>query len=384
MGRKKTDLKSFVKRARKIHGNKYCYALVKFKDLNDDIEIICLKHGVIKQKASNHLTGKGCKYCAIDEQKISKEEFIEKAKKIHGDKYDYSNIPDRVSAEEEIEIFCNECNSYFKSSRRKIMMADTPCSFCYSKLRGKQRTKTFEWFEKEIEKIHDNKYSLYKDKYLNTKTETVVFCKKCNKDFKIIPMHLLQGGGCQRCAIETVAKAKMLKQEDVEKEIKKACSDRYTFKPFKYDASRTVINFHCSKHDFNFQQSFATYRANGICCPKCKPKSKAELEVFDFLKENRINFRYNETMDGLKDDGTLFPDFFLPEQKIMIEVNGEHHYRPTDYSGKLSEEEMIKSFHKQKHHDWLKRKYCKRHGYRYEEIWFYENTIDKLKTILKL
>jgi hypothetical protein len=55
--------KQFIEKAKKVHGNKYDYSLVNFKKLSDYVEIICPIHGVFKQKASYHLQGHGCKLC---------------------------------------------------------------------------------------------------------------------------------------------------------------------------------------------------------------------------------------------------------------------------------------------------------------------------------
>ena len=48
---------------KKIHGDKYDYSKVNYKNGNDYVEIICPKHGSFLQKASNHRYGHGCPKC---------------------------------------------------------------------------------------------------------------------------------------------------------------------------------------------------------------------------------------------------------------------------------------------------------------------------------
>lgn len=84
----------FIEKARKIHGDKYDYSKVDYVNATTKVCIICPKHGEFWQKPSTHLCGCGCRQCA--NEKLSSERmdstltFIDKARKMHGDKYDYS------------------------------------------------------------------------------------------------------------------------------------------------------------------------------------------------------------------------------------------------------------------------------------------------------
>src|SRR5438094_815017 len=82
---------------KKIHGNKYDYSLVEYKNAETEVKIICPNHGIFEQKPKNHFVSYGCSECSKINTKLSgkkkiktTEQFIEDAKIIHGDKYDYS------------------------------------------------------------------------------------------------------------------------------------------------------------------------------------------------------------------------------------------------------------------------------------------------------
>lgn len=94
--KKRHSIKSFIKKAINIHGNIYCYKKLDYKDSKTKVNINCVKHGSYWQTPGNHLAGKGCVKCAIEEsakrRTCSREDFITKAILIHGDKYNYDKL----------------------------------------------------------------------------------------------------------------------------------------------------------------------------------------------------------------------------------------------------------------------------------------------------
>lgn len=86
----------FIIRAKKIHGKKYNYDKVIYVKQYNKVIIVCLKHGDFQQTAKDHMAGKGCPECGkerIQKAKfLGKDKFVVKAKKIHGDKYNYDKV----------------------------------------------------------------------------------------------------------------------------------------------------------------------------------------------------------------------------------------------------------------------------------------------------
>lgn len=79
----------FIEKAKLIHANKYDYLLVEYVNARTKTKIIYPEHSIFKQTPSAHLLQK--QKC-IGNILSSKEEFINKSIKIHGDKYDYSLV----------------------------------------------------------------------------------------------------------------------------------------------------------------------------------------------------------------------------------------------------------------------------------------------------
>ena len=110
--KKSTKLKTteqFIIDAKKIHNNKYDYSLVDYINNKSKVKIICPTHGEFEQIPYSHLRGSGCPKCKGDKQRIlcqsNKEEFTNKADKIHSNKYDYSLV-DYKNAHTKVKIIC--------------------------------------------------------------------------------------------------------------------------------------------------------------------------------------------------------------------------------------------------------------------------------------
>lgn len=90
MPRKKKTTEEFIKEAQKIHGDKYDYSNVRYDGSHNKVRIICPIHGEFEQSPFAHLMGLGCNLCSKPVH--DSKSFIEESKKTHGDKYDYSKV----------------------------------------------------------------------------------------------------------------------------------------------------------------------------------------------------------------------------------------------------------------------------------------------------
>lgn len=100
---KKTK-EQFIKDARLVHGDRYDYNKVEYVNSLTKVCIVCPVHGEFWLRASHHLNGVGCSACSGKKKKTS-EEFILKAREIHGDKYDYSKV-EYTDCKNKVRIIC--------------------------------------------------------------------------------------------------------------------------------------------------------------------------------------------------------------------------------------------------------------------------------------
>jgi len=83
----------FIRRAKDVHGDTYYYDKTNYVRNNEKVVITCPQHGDFTQLPSDHLSGKGCSVCGLEKRRQSRrktnDDFISKAKEVHGDKYNY-------------------------------------------------------------------------------------------------------------------------------------------------------------------------------------------------------------------------------------------------------------------------------------------------------
>lgn len=85
-------LDEFINRSNRIHGKKYDYSLVTFRYIVDKVTIICPIHGPFIQEVRSHISKCGCPKCSREAMFSTREIFVEKAKKVHGDRYLYDKV----------------------------------------------------------------------------------------------------------------------------------------------------------------------------------------------------------------------------------------------------------------------------------------------------
>ncbi len=126
-GTARQNTKLFIDRAKKIHGEKFDYSKVDYKNKESKVTIICPVHGEFKQHAGSHLRGIGCSKCSGMAQGTT-ESFIENSEKVHGDKYNYSNV-NYVNAHTPVEIICKKHGSFRQKPNNHLNGAGCPrCS----------------------------------------------------------------------------------------------------------------------------------------------------------------------------------------------------------------------------------------------------------------
>lgn len=105
----------FIKKARLVHGDKYSYPKLKYEFIWNKVIITCNEHGDFEQRAGSHLDGSGCPRCFLENgNRLNKDKFVINARRIHGDRYDYSKSV-YTTSRTALEIICKEHGSFFKN-----------------------------------------------------------------------------------------------------------------------------------------------------------------------------------------------------------------------------------------------------------------------------
>jgi very-short-patch-repair endonuclease len=181
----------FIKKSNAVHDNKYDYSLVEYINNETKIIIICNKHGEFKQRPIDHYRGNGCPMCSGNKIKTT-DDFIKKAKLIHGNKFDYS-LANYVNKRTKIKIICPK-HGVFEQTPNNHYGCDA-CDLC----RIENSRTTLDDFISKCKLIHNNKYDYSLVKYINSNTKIKIMCP-VHGIFEQQPSnHLNLKNGCPFC-----------------------------------------------------------------------------------------------------------------------------------------------------------------------------------------
>jgi hypothetical protein len=340
----------FIKNAKSVHGKKFKYDRVKMgENVYDKVIITCPKHGDFSQSAYLHLQGKGCKHCFDDSRRMTRNDFIQKAKVIHQNKYKYNNVDMGQNSHDKVMITCPKHGDFSQSPTDHLR--GKGCDKC---LNDSLRTSPEE-FIKKSRLVHGNKYSYDKVNYINNKIPVTITCA-IHGDFEKAPNKHIVGRGCEKCSLEN----RKIPRDEFIKRASKIHDGYYTYDNLVMGRTlKDKVLITCPIHG-NFSQKPGSH-LEGQGCPNCS-ESKGEKTIKTYLKENNINYKIEERFKECFSIGnktkkcTYLPfDFYLPDIKTLIEVDGLQHFKPLDIYGEGTFERIVRN-------DILKNNFVKKNG----------------------
>ena len=290
-GKRKLTTETFIEEANKIHGfGRYDYSKVKYVNNYTEVIIICPNHDVpyeFPQKPNDHLQGHGCKICGNihchEKQKLTLEEFIEKANEVHGiGRYDYSKV-NYVNYSTTVNIICpNHDEPYEFPQTPNDHLDGHGCPLC-----GGTKKLTLNEFIERANNVHGfGRYNYSKVNYIDYSTEIIIICP-IHGDFPQTPSDHLNGKGCSVCNKKSKGEIiirRFLINNNIEFEREKRFSDCRDKKPLPFDFYLPKYNL-CIEYD-------------GI--QHFNPSSFAYKQTTE--KEKLENLQYIQKHDQMKND----------------------------------------------------------------------------------
>jgi len=196
---KKLTINEFIQRANNIYKNKYDYSKSIYINNKTKLIIICPLHGKFKQSPNDHLDYHKCPKCSDISrrylQSSNTNEFISKAKLIHGDKYDYSKTI-YVNALTKVKIICSKHGEFLQIPTTHL--CNHGCYFCGRDETIESRKSNLESFLKQSTIIHGNLYEYSKSTYTKSNVKIEIICRTHGSFFQT-PNNHLNGQGCPKC-----------------------------------------------------------------------------------------------------------------------------------------------------------------------------------------
>lgn len=386
----------FLAKARSVHGKTYDYSKADYQGAKSKIEIICKKHGSFIQEASSHLQGVGCPKCGFGKRgkthrSMAAESFAAKARKVHGENYDYSEVK-YVRAVNKVRIVCRKHGIFMQTPNGHLGGAG--CPKCGGETLRAQFAHDKATFVRNARKIHGRRYS-YVGEYSNNKTPIRIRCPK-HGDFEQVPAGHLTGSGCPFCGVEKSIFIRSLTHNEFLKKARVVHGNKFAY-PDRYKKATQKIQIRCPKHGIFRQTPNSHLGGNGcrICqaeaaaerermshdeflakaikvhgkkfeypeeyhagivpirivcpthghfkqaphkhlsgqgCPRCI-ESLGERQVSRALERMGVRFTPQHKFPDCRDRRPLRFDFWLPDYKILIEFDGPQHFTPRDYYG---------------------------------------------------
>ena len=265
---KKQSTEQFIIEAKEKHGDKYDYSKVEYENNLKEVIIICKEHGEFLQLPKTHKRGNGCKDCGrektINGKKSNKNDFIKKAKEIHGDKYDYSKV-EYIKANEKVVIICKEHGEFQQTPNSHLYGAG--CKKCSTEINSDKQRKTLEEFIIEACEKHGDNYDYSKVDYINYNTIVLIICKE-HGEFQQTPHSHLSGKKCYKCSILSRIEKRTKTTDKFIKEAKEKHGDKFDYSKTNYNNCNEQIIIICKEHG-EFQQTPTSHLNGSICCQKC-------------------------------------------------------------------------------------------------------------------
>ena len=296
------------------------------------------------------------------------EQFIKDAKKVHGDKYDYS-LTNYINNTIKIKIICTIHGEFEQNPNSHLQGVN--CSFCGHHNSNITRTKSLKKFINDSKQIHGNKYDYSMVNYIKSGLNIKIICKE-HGIFEQTPSTHLAGYGCAKCS-----NCYNYNTEEFIKKAKIVHGDKYDYSTTKYINKRTKLSIICPDHG-----EFKIYPGNFLYgkqtgCQKCT-ESKGEKEIRELLEKYKIKYTKQKRFNKCKNKNTLPFDFYLSDYNICIEFDGIHHFEPVKFW------HGIEYFEKVQKNDNIKNEYCKNNNIRLIRIKYDENIFEKLKISIEV
>jgi hypothetical protein len=181
---------------RRVHGSRYDYSLVDYKTATKKVKIICPEHGVFEKAPYSHKNGSGCLECYLESRRMS--DFLDRAKRVHGDLYIYDST-EYDSSGRRVKIICREHGEFEQLPFEHL--SGSGCRLCANKKIAEARKIPDEDWIARFREAHGDRYAYNDDRNIESSKKITITCRKHGYFEQLVSAHAV-GRGCPKCAVE--------------------------------------------------------------------------------------------------------------------------------------------------------------------------------------
>ncbi len=262
-------------------------------------------------------------------KRLTTEEFVAKAKIIHGDRYDYSKVAYN-GMHKHVIITCLE-HGGFNQKPIYHTLRKAGCPECAKWICPRD---SFDSFVDKATATHGQKYEYDPLEYTSSTVKMAIMCPEHGK-FTQLPFAHVYGQGCPKCGILANANSRRKTVEEYVVQAQLVHGDEYDYSLVAYTNTHTNIEVICLEHGSFFPR--AGDHLNGSKCPKCstnKLHSAKSIEWLEYMSaRDGIVIQHAENIGEFRVPGTNFKvDGFCPNTNTVYEFYGDFwHGHPTRY-----------------------------------------------------
>lgn len=252
----------FIERARRVHGDRYEYDRTVYVNNRTKLIITCREHGDFEQIPKDHMHGAGCPSCGRLATTAAKTLTTETF--IAKARAVHGGRYDYSKS-----VYVNTRTPIIITCPEHGDFEQLPSGHASGKgcaSCGGTGLLTDERFVAKARAVHGSKYDYSKSVYVNNSTKLIITCPE-HGDFEQIPANHMQGKGCSSCGAVSSAIAQTLTTEEFILKARAAHGDKYDYSKSVYIGARTKVTITCPEHG-DFEQ-VAGDHTQGYGCPSC-------------------------------------------------------------------------------------------------------------------
>ena len=272
--RRSLGAKEILRRLIKVHGNKYEFDLPTNVTTTTKISYSCQLHGKKNGVVSNLLAGKGCRECgriaSSHKRALTTEKWVKKARKVHGEKYEYAKTK-YVNSKTKVIITCPDHGDFKINPSNHISPGlKRGCNECSGGKvvnwdNSKKRLSQTE-FLKRVTKAAPSNLDFSKSIYKGQKNTVTVICK-LHGEFEAWPNNLFNGQNCPDCAAVITGNKRRVSSKEIEERIILRFGNKYEIDKSSIKMVTEHVRLKCAKHGWFTGLVSNLMVSSG--CPKC-------------------------------------------------------------------------------------------------------------------